>query len=152
RLLPHHTCFRCETSALLHDGRMLRLPGHRRWHRQPAGMPGRGARRHAHRDPAGQTGGGMTSATGPAKTVYDVVIVGAGPAGLAAAATTAAAGLSTLLLDENASPGGQIYRAVTTTPVQKRSILGEDYWGGAALVAEAKASGAEIIQGATVWS
>jgi octopine oxidase subunit A len=90
--------------------------------------------------------------TGPAENSYDVMIVGAGPAGLAAAATTAAAGLSTLLLDENASPGGQIYRAVTTTPVEKRSILGEDYWAGAALVAEAEASGAEIIQGATVWS
>ena len=94
----------------------------------------------------------MIDATGATKAAYDVVIVGAGPAGLAAAATTAGAGLATLLLDENASPGGQIYRAVTTTPVEKRSILGEDYWAGARLVAEARASGAEIVQGATVWS
>jgi NADPH-dependent 2,4-dienoyl-CoA reductase/sulfur reductase-like enzyme len=94
----------------------------------------------------------MTSATGAANAAYDVVIVGAGPAGLAAAATTAGAGLATLLLDENPTPGGQIYRAVTTTPVEKRSILGEDYWAGASLVAEARASGAEIVQGATVWS
>ncbi len=94
----------------------------------------------------------MIGATGATKAAYDVAIVGAGPAGLAAAATTAGAGLATLLLDENASPGGQIYRAVTTTPVEKRSILGEDYWAGARLVAEARASGAEIVQGATVWS
>jgi NADPH-dependent 2,4-dienoyl-CoA reductase/sulfur reductase-like enzyme len=80
------------------------------------------------------------------------VIVGAGPAGLAAAATTAGVGLATLLLDENATPGGQIYRAVTTTPVGKRSILGEDYWAGEPLVVEARASGAQIGQGATVWS
>ena len=83
---------------------------------------------------------------------YDVAIVGAGPAGLAAAAITAGADLSTLLLDENSAPGGQIYRAVTTTPLKERSILGEDYWAGAALVADTKASGAEIVQGATVWS
>jgi NADPH-dependent 2,4-dienoyl-CoA reductase/sulfur reductase-like enzyme len=84
--------------------------------------------------------------------IYDVAVVGAGPAGLAAAAITAGADLTTLLLDENPTPGGQIYRAVTTTPLQERSILGDDYWAGAALVAETKASGAEIVQGATVWS
>jgi NADPH-dependent 2,4-dienoyl-CoA reductase/sulfur reductase-like enzyme len=83
---------------------------------------------------------------------YDVAIVGAGPAGLGAAAITAGAGLTTLLLDENPTPGGQIYRAVTTTPLKERSILGGDYWAGAALVAEAQASGAEIVGGATVWS
>ena len=83
---------------------------------------------------------------------YDVAVVGAGPAGLAAAATTAGAGLTTLLLDENPTPGGQIYRAVTTTPLQERSILGDEFWAGAPLVAEAKASGAEIVAGATVWS
>jgi NADPH-dependent 2,4-dienoyl-CoA reductase/sulfur reductase-like enzyme len=81
-----------------------------------------------------------------------MVIVGAGPAGLAAAAETARAGLDTLLVDENTGPGGQIYRAITTTPVQNRDVLGGDYWAGARLVEEARASGAAIVQGATVWS
>ena len=66
---------------------------------------------------------------------YDLVVVGAGPAGLSAAARGAEFGLSVLLCDENPGPGGQIYRAVTTTPVTERAILGEDYWLGAGIVA-----------------
>lgn len=82
----------------------------------------------------------------------DVVVIGAGPAGLAAATTAAQAGLATLLVDENPAPGGQIYRAVTQTPVKDRRVLGEDYWSGARLVDAFKASGAEAMHGATVWS
>jgi NADPH-dependent 2,4-dienoyl-CoA reductase/sulfur reductase-like enzyme len=83
---------------------------------------------------------------------WDVVIVGAGPAGLAAAAVTAGAGLSTLLADENPGPGGQIYRAITSTPLRRREVLGRDYWHGEDLVRAAESSGARILQGATVWS
>lgn len=88
----------------------------------------------------------------PMRESYDVVVIGAGPAGLAAAATAAEAGLSTLLLDENAGPGGQVWRAIASTPVTQRDRLGADYWAGADLVQAARSSGAEIIQRATVWS
>ena len=88
----------------------------------------------------------------PRRDSYDVVVIGAGPAGLAAAATAAEAGLSTLLLDENAGPGGQVWRAITSTPVTERDRLGADYWAGADLVQAVRSSGAEIIQRATVWS
>lgn len=88
----------------------------------------------------------------PARESYDVVVIGAGPAGLAAAATAAEAGLSTLLLDENAGPGGQVFRAIASTPVTQRDRLGADYWAGADLVETVQSSGAEIIQRATVWS
>ena len=83
---------------------------------------------------------------------YDLVVIGGGPAGLAAASLAARAGVSTVLFDENPGVGGQIYRAITTTPVADRSILGEDYWAGAEVASEAKASGALIVNGATVWS
>ncbi len=83
---------------------------------------------------------------------YDLVVIGGGPAGLAAAALAARAGLSTVLFDENPGVGGQIYRAITSSPVKDCAILGEDYWAGAELAAEARTSGALIVNGATVWS
>jgi NADPH-dependent 2,4-dienoyl-CoA reductase/sulfur reductase-like enzyme len=41
---------------------------------------------------------------------YDVIVVGAGPAGMAAAAASAEAGCRVRLLDDNHSTGGQIWR------------------------------------------
>ncbi|MEM0906556.1 MAG: FAD/NAD(P)-binding oxidoreductase [Pseudomonadota bacterium] len=41
----------------------------------------------------------------------DVVVIGAGPSGLAAASVTGAAGLKTLVLDDQPAPGGQVWRA-----------------------------------------
>ncbi len=83
---------------------------------------------------------------------YELVVIGGGPAGLAAASLAARAGVQTVLLDENPAVGGQIYRGITASPVKNQAILGEDYWAGAALAADAKSSGALIVTGATVWS
>ena len=83
---------------------------------------------------------------------YAVVVVGAGPAGLSAAGVTAGAGLTTLLVDENAAPGGQIYRGITTTPMVNRAVLGADYWRGAALVDAFARTQAAYLAGGTVWS
>ncbi|AWB23755.1 FAD-dependent oxidoreductase [Methylobacterium currus] len=89
---------------------------------------------------------------GPQRDAYDVVVIGAGPAGLAAAATAAKAGLTVLLLDENAGPGGQVWRAITSTPLADRRQLGPDFWSGEELVRTLRASRAEVIHRATVWS
>jgi NADPH-dependent 2,4-dienoyl-CoA reductase/sulfur reductase-like enzyme len=83
---------------------------------------------------------------------YDIVVIGGGPAGLAAATESAAMGLDIALVDEQVAPGGQIYRAITTTPVQQRDILGPDYWHGEGLVAVFARSGATHSARTTVWA
>jgi NADPH-dependent 2,4-dienoyl-CoA reductase/sulfur reductase-like enzyme len=85
-------------------------------------------------------------------SAVDVAVIGAGPAGLAAAAIAAGAGLDTVLFDENPGPGGQVYRAITSTPLQDRSVLGADFWTGQSLVERAQRSGARLQHATTVWS
>lgn len=51
------------------------------------------------------------------KTEYDIVIVGAGPAGLSAAIAAAESGQSVVILDNNPQAGGQIWRAGPIFPV-----------------------------------
>ncbi len=83
---------------------------------------------------------------------YDLVVIGAGPAGLAAATLAAKSGLDTALIDEQTEPGGQIYRAIGSTPIRDRKVLGDDYWHGETLVAPFQQSGAHYLPRATVWS
>ena len=63
----------------------------------------------------------------------DLVIVGAGPAGMAAAVEAAGHKLSVLVLDEQPEEGGQIYRSVSTTErlrPESYTLLGDDYQKG----------------------
>src|SRR5580658_9533755 len=43
--------------------------------------------------------------------IFDVIIIGAGPAGLAAAARAVESGARVAMVDDNPHPGGQIWRA-----------------------------------------
>jgi NADPH-dependent 2,4-dienoyl-CoA reductase/sulfur reductase-like enzyme len=85
-------------------------------------------------------------------SIFDLVVVGAGPAGLSAAIEARNCGLSVALLDEQAAAGGQIYRGVDSASAKSRSVLGEDYAAGAALTKAFAESGAQHISGASVWN
>jgi NADPH-dependent 2,4-dienoyl-CoA reductase/sulfur reductase-like enzyme len=87
-----------------------------------------------------------------AADVVDVAVVGAGPAGLAAATLAAEHGLAVTLFDEQAAPGGQIYRSITASPLARLDVLGDDYWDGAALVRAFRTSGATHVPSAAVWA
>ena len=84
--------------------------------------------------------------------IADLVVIGAGPAGLAAACEARALGLSTILLDEQTTIGGQIYRNIEASPTERRMILGDDYSVGEKLAAEFRQSGTDYRDGATVWN
>lgn len=82
----------------------------------------------------------------------DVAVIGAGPAGMAAAATSARAGLDTVVIDEQPGPGGQIYRSVTERVGDNPARTSSDYLHGAELAREFQQSGARHLTGTTVWS
>ncbi|VWB10626.1 BFD/(2Fe-2S)-binding domain-containing protein [Burkholderia aenigmatica] len=81
----------------------------------------------------------------------DVVVVGAGPAGMSAATRAAHAGLSVVLIDEQDAVGGQIYRAIERADARRKDILGPDYAAGAAIADAFVRSGARHLKQATVW-
>ncbi|MFR1533633.1 MAG: NAD(P)-binding protein [Bilophila wadsworthia] len=58
---------------------------------------------------------------------WDALVIGAGPAGLRAASVIAESGLVVVLVDEQAFPGGQIYRHVTAPGAEERFAEAADY-------------------------
>lgn len=84
-------------------------------------------------------------------TGVDVVVVGAGAAGMSGAVALAALGLQVVLLDEQGSPGGQIYRGITLAPLSRRDLLGADYAQGNSLAQALEASSVRYEKGAAVW-
>ena len=84
----------------------------------------------------------------------DLAIVGAGPAGMAAAVAASELKLSVAVLDEQPAPGGQIYRGIEQLAAARpRHLdwLGPDYRVGLDLVRAFRASRAEYLDGAQVW-
>src|SRR5689334_1528456 len=82
----------------------------------------------------------------------DVAVVGAGPAGLAAAIAAAESGARVTLIDEYPKPGGQYYRQLPGEyRVADRSVLDHDYTKGDALIARARHPNIELLSDPLVW-
>ena len=84
----------------------------------------------------------------------ELAIVGAGPAGMSAAIAAREHGIDVLVLDEQAAPGGQIYRNVETVTAGRPNtarVLGEDYVAGAVLARAFRECGARYSPRTSVW-
>jgi NADPH-dependent 2,4-dienoyl-CoA reductase/sulfur reductase-like enzyme len=77
----------------------------------------------------------------------DLLIVGAGPAGIGAAVEASAHGLIVMLLDENAAPGGRIWQAL-----EARGAQDADDAAALALIRRFRASPVRAHWNATVWA
>lgn len=82
---------------------------------------------------------------------YDLIVIGAGPAGLSAAIEAAKRGLNTIVFDENKKPGGQLFKQIHKffgSKEHKAKIRG--YKIGQELLAEAEKTGVEVVLDAVV--
>ncbi len=82
----------------------------------------------------------------------ELAIIGSGPAGLAAATEARAAGMSVVVIDEQSSPGGQIWRGLEKADANRVKTLGPDYAKGAEILRAFHASGAEYLPGHLLWN
>jgi sarcosine oxidase subunit alpha len=85
----------------------------------------------------------------------DVCVVGAGPAGLAAAAVLARHGRSVVVVDESPEPGGRLLGQLHRIGQRNDDFHQDGWWNGrriaATLAEDAVKAGATLLQGASVW-
>lgn len=89
----------------------------------------------------------------PVETSYDLIVLGAGPAGISAALAAARQGVRTLLIDGSPQPGGQVYRAVPADfRIAAPERLGEDFAHGQRLRQALADSAVETRFEHSVWN
>ncbi len=81
--------------------------------------------------------------------MVDLAIIGAGPAGMAAAVEARALGLSVAVIDENAAPGGQVFRAAEAAASDP--AVAPDIAPGLGLISAFRGSGAAYRPATTLW-
>jgi len=82
----------------------------------------------------------------------DLAVIGAGPAGMAAAMTACAQGVNVLVLDDQPSPGGQIWRNIEAMKgTDAAARLGDAFVQGRAIVEQFRASGCSYQPGSKLW-
>ena len=82
----------------------------------------------------------------------DVLVVGAGPAGLSAARALALAGANVIVADERLHAGGQFFKPLAPSHVVERRRLDRQFRRGLALHEAALRAGARILNETTVWA
>jgi glycine/D-amino acid oxidase-like deaminating enzyme len=82
----------------------------------------------------------------------DVLVVGAGPAGLSAARALALAGADVIVADERLHPGGQFYKPLAPSQAVDMAVLDRQFQDGAVLVESARLAGVRLLNDTTVWS
>ncbi len=84
----------------------------------------------------------------------EVIVVGAGPAGLSCALALAEAGAGVRVVDEQPAAGGQVYRSLERVArdwPEGLDWLGADYVRGRQLLRDAAAADIDLSFGTTVW-
>ena len=81
----------------------------------------------------------------------DVLIIGAGPAGLSAAKTASKSGLEVLVIDERHSPGGQYFKQPGDGFDVIESRIDSQFSEGLKLIRAAQECGTQFMFDATVW-
>lgn len=82
----------------------------------------------------------------------EIVIIGGGPAGLAAATEAAESGAGVVLIDEYRTLGGQYYKQVPPDfSVKNLKTQGDQYAEGAEVIRKLKSTGVEVMLDTLVW-
>lgn len=82
---------------------------------------------------------------------YELIVIGAGPAGLSAAIEAASNGMEVIVFDENSRPGGQLFKQIHKFFGSKEHKAKQrGFQIGENLLAEAKECGVEVILQSTV--
>lgn len=83
---------------------------------------------------------------------YDLVVIGAGPAGMAATVAASAAGLTVAILDEQPAPGGQTWRNVEgQADTALAESLGDAYRQGLDMVAAFRRAPVDYLPDSQMW-
>jgi len=82
---------------------------------------------------------------------YDIIIIGAGPAGMSASCLASKYKAKILVLDVAISPGGQIFRAVETNQSSHKQKFGTNYLNGIKLVNKFRKCSIDYQSRAKVW-